>query len=122
MRKGEVDLVITGADRVCANGDFANKIGTFEKALIAKELGIPFYVAFPRTTFDPRCRNGDSVPIEERGPSEVLEIVRNRIAPEGTEAYNPAFDITPGEYVTGYITDKGVFTHEEFLKEIGADP
>jgi len=70
MRKGEVDLVITGADRVCANGDLANKIGTYEKAVIAHDLGIPFYVAFPKTTIDLKCPDGDQIPIEERDPSE----------------------------------------------------
>ncbi|MGA1849146.1 MAG: S-methyl-5-thioribose-1-phosphate isomerase [Thermoplasmatota archaeon] len=122
MRKGKVDLVITGADRVCANGDFANKIGTYEKAVIAKELGIPFYVAFPRTTLDPKCDDGDSIPIEERGPDEVDEIGGMRISPLGSEAYNPAFDVTPAEYVTGYITEKGVFTPGEFQKLIGPNP
>jgi translation initiation factor eIF-2B subunit alpha/methylthioribose-1-phosphate isomerase len=120
MRKGKVDLVITGADRVCSNGDLANKIGTFGKAVIAKELAIPFYVAFPKTTFDPLCENGDSVPIEEREPLEVLEMGGKGISPEGSEAFNPAFDITPAEYVTGYITEGGVFTLEDFLKWIRA--
>ncbi len=118
MRKGEVDLVITGADRVCANGDFANKIGTYEKAVIAKELGIPFYVAFPRTTLDLKCLNGDSIPIEVRSPAEIDELGGKRITPMGSEACNPAFDVTPAEYVSGYITENGVFTLEEFLKVI----
>jgi methylthioribose-1-phosphate isomerase len=116
MKKGEVDLVITGADRVCANGDLANKIGTYEKAVIAHDLGIPFYVAFPKTTIDLKCPNGDLIPIEERGPSEIEEFGSSRISPHGSTAYNPAFDVTPAELVTSYITEDGVFSREEFLK------
>ncbi|MCK5773472.1 MAG: S-methyl-5-thioribose-1-phosphate isomerase [Thermoplasmata archaeon] len=117
MRKGEVDLVIVGADRVCVNGDFANKIGTYGKAVIAKELGIPFYVAFPETTFDGDCACGDDIPIEERGEEEVLEIGGNRVSPDGSEAFNPAFDVTPGKYVTGYITENGILDRGELLKK-----
>ena len=116
MRKGEVDLVITGADRVCANGDIANKIGTYEKAVIARELGIPFYVAFPRTTIDPLCPGGDSIPIEERGADEVKMVSDKNIAPEGSAAYNPAFDVTPSEYITAYITEDGIFSLEQFIE------
>jgi translation initiation factor eIF-2B subunit alpha/methylthioribose-1-phosphate isomerase len=115
MREGKVDLVITGADRVCANGDFANKIGTYEKAVLAKELGIPFYVAFPRTTIDPLCPNGSSIPIEERDPSEVHGMMGKRSSPEVSEAFNPAFDMTPGDLVTSYITEEGVFSRDELV-------
>ena len=116
MRKGEVDLVMVGADRVCVNGDFANKIGTYGKAVIAKELGIPFYVAFPETTFDRGCACGEEIPIEERGEEEVLEIGGNRISHTKSRAFNPAFDVTPGEYVTGYITERGILERDELLK------
>ena len=117
MRKGEVDLVIVGADRVCVNVDFANKIGTYGKAVISHELGIPFYVAFPETTFDRDCACGKDIPIEERGEGEVLEIGGNRISPDGSGAFNPAFDVTPGEYVTGYITESGILDRDELLKK-----
>ncbi len=117
MRKGEVDLVIVGADRVCRNGDFANKIGTYGKAVIAHELGIPFYVAFPETTFDRGCACGDDIPIEERGEEEVLELSGRRISPDGSGGFNPAFDVTPGEYVTGYITERGILSRDELLKK-----
>jgi S-methyl-5-thioribose-1-phosphate isomerase len=117
MRRGEIQLVITGADRVAANGDAANKIGTYEKALLAHANGIPFYVAVPMTTFDPDCPNGDAIPIEERDGDEVLyitgltdagEIGRVRIAPVGVGARNPAFDVTPVELITGLITPEGI--------------
>jgi translation initiation factor eIF-2B subunit alpha/methylthioribose-1-phosphate isomerase len=116
MRKGEVDLVITGADRVCANGDIANKIGTYEKAVIAHELEIPFYVAFPRTTIDPMCPNGDSIPIEERGADEVGSFSKQRVIPAGSDSYNPAFDVTPSKYISAYITEDGIFSLQEFME------
>lgn len=122
MRSGEVDLVITGADRVCANGDFANKIGTYEKAVLAKEIGIPFYVAFPKSTIDGKCPSGASIPIEERDGNEVAFIRGARVVPEGTPAFNPAFDVTPAKYVTGYITERGVFPLEGFLNLIRDSP
>jgi len=117
MRRGEVDVVIVGADRVAANGDVANKIGTYEKAVVAKANGIPFYVAAPEMTFDMRTPTGDDVEIEERSPEEVTtmwgladdgEHARVLIAGEGSVARNPAFDVTPAEYVTGFITEKGL--------------
>ena len=107
MKKG-VSLVITGADRIAANGDFANKIGTYEKAVIAKELGIPFYVAAPVSTFDFAAGNGDDIVIEERPEEEVTMIGGIRIAPAGSHASNPSFDVTPARYVTGFITEKGI--------------
>lgn len=109
MRNGEVDLAIVGADRIVANGDFANKIGTYEKAVLAKENGIPFYVAAPGSTFDFSISNGDSIPIEERDQNEVLEFAGVRVAPEGSSSRNPAFDVTPNKYVSGFITEYGVF-------------
>ncbi|UCD92400.1 MAG: S-methyl-5-thioribose-1-phosphate isomerase [Methanobacteriota archaeon] len=115
MRKGEVNLAIVGADRVAGNGDVANKIGTYEKAVVAKENGIPFYVAAPASTFDFSLSNGDQIPIEERSPEEVLVIRGKNIAPEGAEARNPAFDVTPAKYIAGYITEKGVLSSEELI-------
>lgn len=126
MRMGKVDLVITGADRIAANGDVANKIGTYTKALAARAHGIPFYVAAPLSTFDACCRTGADIPIEERDRDEVLyavgksdsgQIERVRLAPEGAEARNPAFDITPGELVAGLITPAGIIEAESFAIE-----
>ena len=117
MRRGEVDMVIVGADRIAANGDVANKIGTYEKAVLAHENGVPFYVAAPRMTFDLKCESGDNIEIEERGSEEVLGIwgvdedgapSKILIAASGSPARNPAFDITPARYVTGFITERGV--------------
>ncbi|MFO7992086.1 MAG: S-methyl-5-thioribose-1-phosphate isomerase [Thermoplasmata archaeon] len=113
MQRGEIDLVIVGTDRIAANGDIANKIGTYEKAVVAKENDIPFYVAAPVTTFDPETKRGVDIPIEERGRSEVCEVMGSCIMPDGSEAKNPAFDVTPHRFITGYITEKGVFTTEE---------
>ena len=121
MRQGEVDLVITGADRIAANGDVANKIGTYEKALCARANGVPFYVAAPISTFDLDCPDGGAIPIEWRGEEEVLyafgrddrgELARVRLAPEGVGALNPAFDITPAELIAGLITDRGIIKPE----------
>ena len=108
MRQGKVDLVITGADRIAANGDVANKIGTYQVAVLAKENHIPFYVAAPLSTLDRRIPSGDKIPVEERDPSEVSHFRKVRIGPPGVKAYNPAFDVTPGKYVTGIITEKGI--------------
>jgi len=117
MSEGKIDMMITGADRIAVNGDTANKIGTFEKALSAKALGVPFYVAAPLSTFDPSCENGKAIPIEERSQEEVLYaegpdesgISRKiRLASPGSEAYNPAFDVTPAELISGFITEKGI--------------
>jgi len=113
MRTGQVDLVIVGADRIARNGDFANKIGTYEKAVIAKENGIPFYVAAPASTFDLSLTDGDNIPIEEREEDEVLEFMGVRIAPYGSPAKNPAFDVTPAAYVSDFITEYGIFSPEE---------
>ncbi len=118
MRKGEIDLVIVGSDRIAANGDVANKIGTYEKAVLAHELGIPFYVAAPTSTIDPNCPTGDQIPIEERSENEVLyvngltddgHLGRVRVAPAGAHARNPAFDVTPAKYVRAIITQNGIF-------------
>jgi S-methyl-5-thioribose-1-phosphate isomerase len=117
MRRGEVDLVIVGADRIAANGDTANKIGTYEKAVLARENGIPFYVAAPTMTFDIKCPTGKGIEIEERNPDEVNWVfgvdeddafTRVRITAEATTVLNPGFDVTPAKYITGFITDIGV--------------
>ena len=124
MKKGEVDLVIVGADRICANGDFANKIGTYEKAVLAKENKVPFYVAAPGTTFDFNIKNGEEIPIEERGEEEVLIVNEKNIGPNTSKARNPAFDVTPSKYVTAFITEYGVFEPSkigEIKKSIQAD-
>jgi translation initiation factor eIF-2B subunit alpha/methylthioribose-1-phosphate isomerase len=108
MKNREIDLVIVGADRIAANGDFANKIGTYEKAVLAKENGIPFYVAAPMNTFDNTVKAGGKIPIEERGEQEIHTIAGTQIMPPGTMVRNPAFDVTPATYVTGYITEDGI--------------
>ncbi len=108
ISRGEVDCVITGADRIAANGDTANKIGTYTLAVLAGENGIPFYVAAPTTTIDPSLASGDGIIIEERSPEEVTRIQGVSLAPEGTRAANPAFDITPQKYITAIITEKGI--------------
>jgi methylthioribose-1-phosphate isomerase len=119
MARGEVDLVIVGADRIAANGDTANKIGTYEKAVISRENGVPFYVAAPGITFDLRCRDGTGIEIEIRSPDEINYvwgeddegIVRRvRITAEGTVALNPGFDVTPAKYITGFITERGIIS------------
>lgn len=112
--KGSVDIVIVGADRIAKNGDFANKIGTYTKAVLAKENWVPFYVAAPVSTFDPSIRTGKEIPIEERSEDEVLYIGDCRIAPKGSKALNPSFDVTPARYVKGFITEKGIFRPGEF--------
>ena len=113
MKKGDVNLAIVGADRICANGDFANKIGTYEKAVLAKENGIPFYVAAPGTTFDFNLKTGDEIPIEERDQEEVLVVNGKKIGPENSKARNPAFDVTANRYVSGYITEYGIFRPDQ---------
>jgi len=108
MRKKEIDLVIVGTDRVAKNGDFANKIGTYEKAVLAKENNIPFYVAAPISTFDTSIPSGDDIIIEEREAKELTHHQTCRLMPENTSVKNPAFDVTPHEYVTGFITEEGI--------------
>jgi len=108
MRQGKIDHVIVGADRVAKNGDFANKIGTYSVAVNAEKHGVPFYIAAPYSTFDPVLETGDDIPIEERDPIEVTEGLGKRTAPEKVKIYSPAFDITPFELVSYYITDKEV--------------
>ena len=109
MRKGWVQAVVVGCDRVAANGDTANKIGTSGVAILARYYGIPFYVLGPTSTIDPNCPDGDSIVIEERNPEEITDMwYASRMAPEGVKAYNPAFDVTPHDLITAIITEKGI--------------
>ena len=108
MRRGEVDLVVVGADRIAANGDVANKIGTYSVAVLAHENGVPFYVAAPLSTVDLRCPTGDAIPIEERDPREVTELFGTPVAPAGVAVRNPAFDVTPARYVGAIVTERGI--------------
>ena len=109
MRAGEIDVVVVGADRIAANGDTANKIGTYTVAVLAHEHKIPFYVAAPLSTIDLATPDGDHIPIEERDQREVSHLGSSRLAPEGAKFRNPAFDVTPHRYITGIITERGVF-------------
>ena len=110
MGAGRVDLVLVGADRVAANGDVANKIGTYGLARLARAHGIPFYVAAPTSTFDLECPSGDRIPIEERSEDEVRGLQERPVVPESARVWNPAFDVTPREWVTAYITERGVLS------------
>lgn len=126
MQRGQVDMVITGADRVTRAGDVANKIGTYLKALAAHDCGVPFYVAFPSSTLDLETADGFTIPIEERSADEVLWMEdaagRVRVCAEGTPAANPAFDLTPARLITGLITERGIFAPgNERLENAGAD-
>jgi S-methyl-5-thioribose-1-phosphate isomerase len=108
LATGQVDAVIVGADRIARNGDFANKIGTYEKAVVARENGVPFYVAAPWSTFDAGRKDGSSIPVEERDEEEVLALAGRRVAPATSHAQNPAFDVTPARFVTAFVTPGGV--------------
>ena len=108
MCKKMINLVITGADRIAVNGDVANKIGTYQVAVLAKTNRIPFYVAAPLSTIDPTIKNGDMIPVEERNPEEIIKFGKLQIGPPGVNALNPAFDITPAKYVSAIITEKGI--------------
>jgi methylthioribose-1-phosphate isomerase len=108
--------VIVGADRIAANGDAANKIGTYNLSIIAKEHNIPFYVAAPVSTFDLNISSGDDIPIEERDSKEVTHIMGNKIAPDGVKVYNPAFDVTPAKNITAIVTEKGVINNPDTEK------
>lgn len=120
MQKGMVDLVIVGADRIAANGDVANKIGTYSVAVLAKEHNIPFYVAAPTSTIDLAIEKGEDIPIEERSADEVRFIYDQQIAPREIPVFNPAFDVTPGRLITAIITDQGIAKapYREHLKKI----
>ena len=108
MREGRVQAVVTGADRIAANGDSANKIGTYSLAVLARAHGIPFFIAAPSSTFDLTLPSGDSIPIEERSPEEITHGFGRQTAPSGVEVYNPAFDVTPAELIEAIITERGV--------------
>ncbi len=131
MAEGKIDIVIVGADRIAANGDVANKIGTLEKAILAKEFRIPFYVAVPLSTFDKECKTGKDIPIEYRSPDEVLyqtgidannNKIRVLVCSPGSDALNPAFDVTPAKYVTGFITEHGIIkAHHRAISKLLED-
>jgi methylthioribose-1-phosphate isomerase len=108
IQKGKVDAVVVGCDRIAANGDVANKIGTYTLAVLARRHGIPFYVAGPTSSIDVNCRSGDEIPIEQRDPKEVSHIFGKPVAPKGMKIFNPAFDVTAHDLITAIITEKGV--------------
>jgi len=108
MKLGRVQCVVVGADRIAANGDTANKIGTYSVSILAKEHKIPFYVAAPVSTFDLSITSGNEIPIEERSPEEITNGFGKRTAPEGVKVFNPAFDVTPASHIAAIITEKGV--------------
>ncbi len=108
MQRGRVQAIVVGADRIAANGDVANKIGTYSLAVLANENGVPFYVAAPTSTVDLNLASGEEIPIEERAPEEVTQIRGHQIAPDETDVCNPAFDVTPSRYVTAIVTENGV--------------
>jgi len=124
MSKGDIASVIVGADRIAANGDTANKIGTYSVAILAKEHAIPFYVAAPMSTLDLNLPAGDRIPIEERRTSEVTHLAGTTVAPQGVSVSNPAFDVTPARYITAIVTDRGVAypPFERSLKALAAAP
>jgi methylthioribose-1-phosphate isomerase len=117
MYTGQVNIVLVGSDRTAANGDVANKIGTYKLGVIAKENGVPFYPVVPTSTIDLELENGDLIPIEERSPDEVLAVFGHAIAPTGISARNPAFDVTPHRYVTGIVTEEGI-VYPPFVKNL----
>ena len=120
MRQGKINLVITGADRIAANGDVANKIGTYQVALMAKAHRIPFYVAAPISTIDAAAPDGEAIPVEQRPLEEISRIGGVELAPPGIHILNPAFDITPAKYVTAIITEAGIIRppYKRNLKQI----
>jgi methylthioribose-1-phosphate isomerase len=121
MRQGKIHLCVVGADRIAANGDVANKIGTYSVAVLAKAHGIPFYVAAPYSTIDLKTKSGADIPIEQRNPLEVTTIHgSNPVAPKGVAVYNPAFDVTPAELIAGIITERGVFKPHELAQKFAS--
>src|SRR6185436_7862012 len=119
MRDGRIDLVVVGADRIAANGDTANKIGTYTVALVAREHGVPFYVAAPVSTIDLDTPDGRLIPIEERPGREVTHVKTVRLAPEGAKVFNPAFDVTPHALIAGIITERGI-ARPPYLESLAA--
>ncbi|SPF48751.1 Methylthioribose-1-phosphate isomerase [Candidatus Sulfotelmatobacter kueseliae] len=122
MRQGKIAAIVVGADRIAANGDVANKIGTYTVAVLAKEHNIPFYVAAPISTVDLACPDGSQIPIEQRDPREVTHIAGKQMVPEGVAVENPAFDVTPASYVAAIITERGIARapYEESLRTLAA--
>src|SRR5262252_7533933 len=120
MKQGKIGAIVVGADRIAANGDVANKIGTYTVAILAKEHGIPFYVAAPISTVDLECRDGSGIPIEQRNGKEVTHIAGKQMVPDGVEVENPAFDVTPAKYVAAIVTEKGIAKapYEESLRRL----
>jgi methylthioribose-1-phosphate isomerase len=120
LKSGRIGCVVVGADRIAANGDVANKVGTYSVAVLAKENGVPFYVAAPISTLDLTLESGDKIPIEQRAAAEVTHVFGHAVAPEGTAVENPAFDVTPARYVAAIITEKGVARapYEESLRKL----
>jgi methylthioribose-1-phosphate isomerase len=123
MSKGKIGAIVVGADRIAANGDVANKIGTYSVAILAKEHGIPFYVAAPLSTVDLECPDGSRIPIEQRDVREVSHIAGKQMVPDGVEIENPAFDVTPAKYVTAIVTERGIARapYGESLKKLAAE-
>jgi len=124
MKSGRIGCVVVGADRIAANGDVANKVGTYSVAVLARENGVPFFVAAPISTLDLTLASGDQIPIEQRSASEVTHVLGHQVAPAGTPVQNPAFDVTPARYVTAIITERGVARapYEESLKGLARTP
>jgi len=120
MGQGKIGAIVVGADRIAANGDVANKIGTYTVAVLAKEHGIPFYVAAPVSTVDLETRDGSGIPIEQRNAREVTHIAGKQMVPDGVRIENPAFDVTPAKYVAAIITDRGIARapYEESLRAL----
>jgi methylthioribose-1-phosphate isomerase len=124
MRQGKIGAIVVGADRIAANGDVANKIGTYTVAVLAKENGIPFYVAAPISTIDLNCSDGSQIPIEQRNAKEVTHVAGMQIVPNGVSVENPAFDVTPSRYVTAIVTERGIARHpyEDSLQALAGAP
>ncbi len=120
LKSGRIGCVVVGADRIAGNGDVANKVGTYSLAVLAKENGVPFYVAAPVSTFDLTLSSGDQIPIEQRAATEVTQVFGQQVAPPGTQVQNPAFDVTPARYVTAIISERGVARepYEQSLREL----
>ena len=108
MGKDKVDIIFAGADRIASNGDTANKIGTYMLAVLARHHGVPFYIVAPSTTFDLKIKSGQQIPIEERNSQEVTHLAGIATAPKGVKVYNPAFDVTPANLITGIVTEHGI--------------
>jgi methylthioribose-1-phosphate isomerase len=123
MNQGKINAIVVGADRIAANGDVANKIGTYSVAVLAKEHGIPFYVAAPLSTVDFETPDGSGIPIEQRDGKEVTHIAGRQMVPDGVEVENPAFDVTPAKYVTAIVTEKGIARapYEESLRRLAPE-